>query len=374
MFKRLHHPMPSVAETSAPEPLALAPPAGPMSRIEHLLQLAVIVLLCVGCWLVLRPFFTAMLLAAVVAVSIWPLYAPLRRRLQHWPRVAAVLGCLAVVAAIVGPAAILALSIGDTSRWLLQLYDQWAANGGPAAPAWLLRLPVIGSSLHDYWASFVADGLHSNRLGDYLSEPLRRFAVNSGRALAAGLMQVALAVLVLYFLLMRGASLGRRLQALSSRLGGGLGPALLQTARQTVISVMLGVVGTATAQAAVAVLGFTLAGVPHPLLLGSATFLLSMVPIGPPLIWGGATLWLLQRGDAGWAVFMGVYGMLCISSVDNVIKPYLISKGTHLPFVVTLLGVLGGLIAFGFVGLFLGPVLLALALNLAAYWLAAIRH
>lgn len=347
--------------------------ADPMNRIEHLLQLAVIVLLCVGCWLVLRPFFTAMLLAAVVAVSIWPPYVVLRRHLQNWPRLAAVLGCLAVIGAIVGPAAILALSIGDTSRWLLQLYDQWVATGGPAPPDWLLRLPVIGSGLHDYWASFVADGLHSNRLGDYLSEPLRRFAVNSGRALAAGLLQAALAVLVLYFLLMRGESLGRRLQILATRLGGELGPSLLLTARQTVASVMFGELGTATAQATVAVLGFAVAGVPHPLLLGSATFLLSMVPIGPPLIWGGAALWLLQRGDAGWAVFMVAYGVLCISSIDNLVKPYLISRGTHLPFVATLLGVLGGLVAFGFVGLFLGPILLALALNLATHWLAAIR-
>jgi predicted PurR-regulated permease PerM len=347
--------------------------ATPVNRFELLLQVAVIVLLCIGCWLVLRPFFSAVLFAAVVAVTVWPLFASLQRPLPNSPGVAAAAVCVVVVGAIVGPVAVLALSLGDTLHWLLQLYDRWIAGGSPAPPQWLLRIPLIGASLEQHWRALAADGLQSELLMRNISQPLRSLVLQSGRGVASGLLQAGLAVLVLYLLLIRGESLGRRLQALALRLGGELGPTLLNTARQTVLSVMLGLIGTATAQAAVAVLGFTIAGVPHPLLLGSATFLLSMVPIGPPLIWGGASLWLMQHQQAGWAGFMVAYGLLCISSIDNLVKPYLISVGTHLPFVVTLLGVLGGLIAFGFIGLFLGPVLLALALNLTTHWLAATR-
>ena len=111
-------------------------------------------------------------------------------------------------------------------------------------------------------------------------------------------------------------------------------------------------------------LGFVVAGVPGALVLGTATFFLSMIPVGPPLVWGGATLWLFYQGRPGWAIFMVVWGLLVISSVDNVVKPYLISRTASLPILLIALGVFGGALAFGFVGIFLGPVLLALALAL----------
>ena len=97
-------------------------------------------------------------------------------------------------------------------------------------------------------------------------------------------------------------------------------------------------------------------------------FVLSLVPIGPPLIWGGAALWLFNGGHAGWGVFMLVWGVLLISGVDNVVKPMLISRGSSLPFLLVLLGVLGGVLAFGFVGLFVGPTLLAVGYGLLRGW------
>ena len=133
---------------------------------------------------------------------------------------------------------------------------------------------------------------------------------------------------------------------------------------------MLGIFGTAIAQAAVALLGFLLAGAPAPVVLAAATFFLSMIPVGPPLIWGGASLWLFNHGEHGWAIFLAVYGLLAISSVDNLVKPILISHSANLPLLLIALGVLGGAIAFGFVGIFLGPTLLAVGLTLTLRWLA----
>jgi predicted PurR-regulated permease PerM len=103
-------------------------------------------------------------------------------------------------------------------------------------------------------------------------------------------------------------------------------------------------------------------------LLGTATFFLSLLPIGPPLIWGGAAAWLAYQDQIGWAVFMVVYGVFAISGIDNVVKPLLISRGSSLPFVLVFLGVFGGVIAFGFVGIFIGPTLLAVGLALAQRW------
>jgi predicted PurR-regulated permease PerM len=133
---------------------------------------------------------------------------------------------------------------------------------------------------------------------------------------------------------------------------------------------MYGLLGTALAQAMVAALGFLIAGVPAVALLSVATFLFSLIPVGPPLIWGGAALWLFNEGRAGWGVFMLVWGMFLISGVDNVVKPMLISRGSSLPFILVLLGVMGGVLAFGFVGLFIGPTLLAVGMGLLRNWTA----
>ena len=119
-----------------------------------------------------------------------------------------------------------------------------------------------------------------------------------------------------------------------------------------------------------ALIGFLIAGVPGALVLGIVTFLLSLIPMGPPLVWIPATAWLAWKGDYTYAVFLGVWGTFVISGVDNVLKPYLISRGGNLPLVIVLLGVFGGLIAFGFIGLFIGPTLLAVAYSLLMDWSA----
>ncbi len=103
-------------------------------------------------------------------------------------------------------------------------------------------------------------------------------------------------------------------------------------------------------------------------LLGLGTFLFSLIPVGPPLLWGGAAVWLFNQGQTGWGIFMLAWGLFLISGVDNVVKPMLISRGSSLPFLLVLLGVLGGVLAFGFVGLFIGPTLLAVLYGLLRNW------
>ena len=122
------------------------------------------------------------------------------------------------------------------------------------------------------------------------------------------------------------------------------------------------------AQGVLAAIGFAIAGVPGAVLLGVATFFLSVVPVGPPLVWGGAALWLFQQGLPGWAAFVAAWGFLVVSTVDNVIKPFIISRGASLPFAIVFLGVLGGVLAFGVIGVFLGPTLLAVGYRLALEW------
>jgi predicted PurR-regulated permease PerM len=148
------------------------------------------------------------------------------------------------------------------------------------------------------------------------------------------------------------------------------GDVLLTTAQNTVKGVVYGLIGTALAQAAVALVGFLIAGVPGAFLLAALTFILSLVPMGPVLVWGGAAVWLYATDQPGWAIFMVIYGVAVISSVDNFVKPILMSRAGGLSMLLVVLGVFGGAIAFGFIGLFVGPVLLAVFWRLTTEWLA----
>jgi predicted PurR-regulated permease PerM len=147
------------------------------------------------------------------------------------------------------------------------------------------------------------------------------------------------------------------------------GMTLIATAQAAVKGVVYGLIGTALVQGAVAFVGFWIAGVPGAFILGALTFILSLVPMGPVLIWGGAAAWLYFQGQQGWSLFMVIYGVVVISSVDNFVKPILMSRAGNLSMLLVVLGVFGGAIAFGFIGLFVGPALLAVSWNLMKAWL-----
>ena len=150
-----------------------------------------------------------------------------------------------------------------------------------------------------------------------------------------------------------------------------LAPVALSVSGSTAWSQNIGLPDFAVLALRELLIGFLIAGVPGALVLGIVTFLLSLIPMGPPLVWIPATAWLAWKGDYTYAVFLGVWGTFVISGVDNVLKPYLISRGGNLPLVIVLLGVFGGLIAFGFIGLFIGPTLLAVAYSLLTDWSAS---
>jgi predicted PurR-regulated permease PerM len=160
----------------------------------------------------------------------------------------------------------------------------------------------------------------------------------------------------------------RVLEVGAGRIYGDRAATVWTTVSNTVRGVMYGLLGTALAQAVVAAIGFAIAGVPAVPLLAVLTFVSSLVPVGPPIIWGGAAIWLFSHGFSGWGIFMIVWGLVLISGVDNVVRPMLISRGSSQPFLLTFLGVLGGVIAFGFVGMFIGPTLLAVGYTLMRDW------
>jgi len=332
---------------------------------RRLAQITLVALLALGCALILEQFIAAILFAAVICATTWPMYTWLLARLNGRAWLAALLMTLFLILVVLLPTALLAASMTEMMPALIDKIRLLIEKAQFAPPAWLRRIPLFGEQLDAYWQSLAHSRDEFNLLLRQLYDPTRRFLLQAGTLAGEGLLQLVLMLFVAFFFYRDGALLVERLHALSRKLGGELGEQMLALTHNTVIAVMVGVIGTAVVQALVALIGFLIAGVPAALLLAGATFFLSMIPVGPPLVWGGAAYWLYDQGHTGWSIFMIAWGLLAISSVDNFVKPMLISRTASLPILLIALGVFGGAIAFGFVGIFLGPVLLALALALA---------
>jgi predicted PurR-regulated permease PerM len=345
------------------------PPAPPAQRFEHFAQLALCVALLVGCWLVLAPFIVTILFAMIIALSTWPLYLRVLTLFGGRRSLAALLMCIGFVMAVVLPLLVVAGAAADGVLWLHALVRARTENGPLLVPEWLRSIPLVGDSIASQLQALISSREELIALGRKLIDPARAIGLKVVAALGVGVVQVSLAIFVLFFLYRDGPKVLDTLERAIERLYGEIGLELLNTAQKTVFGVMVGMVGTAAAQSLVAGLGFAIAGVPAPILLASLVFLLSMVPVGPPLVWGGAAFWLYDRGEIGWAIFMLLYGALAISSVDNIVKPLLIARTSSLPLLIAVLGVFGGVLAFGLVGLFLGPTLLALGISLTQRWL-----
>ncbi len=338
-------------------------------RYDTLAQVALVVALLIGCWLVLRPFVVTIVFATVIAASTWPAFRWLRERSGGRAGRAALLACVLVTLTLAVPVALAFSSAADGLQWLLGLIHDRIAGGSVEAPSWLAGIPFVGDSLIDYWNRLASSREELIALARNFAGPAREIGLKTVAALGSGLVQILLAIFVLFFLYRDGGKLAVDFRHAGERIFGELGHELILTAQQTVFAVVLGMVGTAIAQALVAAIGFLIAGVPAPLLLSSLVFLLSMVPVGPPLVWGGAAIWLHSNGETGWAIFMVLWGLLAVSSVDNFVKPLLIARTSRLSLLVAVLGVFGGVLAFGLVGRFIGPTLLALAINLVRRWL-----
>ena len=337
---------------------------------KTLARIVLVTLLALGCFLILQPFIAAILFAAIVCVTTWPLYQWLLARLGNRPALAASLMALLLMLVVLVPMVFLAASLADAMPLLAGKLRAFFEHAAVSPPDWLRRIPLVGEQLDAYWHKLAENRDELHGLLKQFYEPTRKLLTAIVTLTGEGLLQLVLVLFITFFFYRDGAALAARLHSGSRQLGGELGGQMLELTRGAVMGVMVGIVGTAAAQALVALIGFLLAGVPCAMLLAAAVFFLSMIPVGPPLIWGGAAFWLYDQGQTGWAIFMVVWGVAVISSVDNFVKPLLISRTASLPILLIALGVFGGVLAFGFIGIFLGPVLLALVLVLAEKWTA----
>ncbi|UEH10238.1 AI-2E family transporter [Pseudomonas sp. HN8-3] len=334
-----------------------------------LVQILLLVLFGASFW-VMAPFWSALFWGAVLAFASWPLMRLLTRWLGGRESLAAGILTLGWMLLVAVPLVWLGFNLADHVRDAVALIKDIQVDGLPEAPTWLGSIPFVGERLVAMWDSIDQQGAalmvsikpYLGQVGNWL---LARSAQIGG-----GILELTLSLVFVFFFYRDGPRLAMFVHRLLERLIGERAGYYIELVAGTVQRVVNGVIGTAAAQALLALIGFLIAGVPGALVLGVVTFLLSLIPMGPPLVWIPATAWLAWKGDYTYAVFLGVWGTFVISGVDNVLKPYLISRGGNLPLVIVLLGVFGGLIAFGFIGLFIGPTLLAVAYSLLTDWSA----
>lgn len=340
-------------------------------RIEQVIQVVAITILVIGCLMVLMPFLAALLSAAILCYATWPLYKLLERALGGRRWLAALAMTLLMILVLVLPLVLIAVSYVDEVPHLADEVRETIAEGLPGPPGWVASIPWIGEWLDAGWREMEGSKDKLAQALKRFAQPARNVLVQTSIMIGEGALQFTLIALIGFFFYRDGAALVMALRNALHRVAGDLTEHLLEIIGGTIKGVVYGIIGTGLAQSVAAVIGFLIAGVPGALMLGFLTFFLSIVPAGPPLLWIGATLWLLYQGQTGWAIFMVVWGFFVISGIDNVVKPLLISRGSRLPFGLVLLGVFGGVLAFGFVGIFLGPILLAVGFNLVRRWTEA---
>ena len=337
------------------------------ARLEQSLGWIVLLLLLIGCLLVLRPFASALLWAVVLCFSSWPIYRRLLRLLRGRRTLAALVMALAMILVMLLPFLIVGATLADNVQEFSSSAKTWVAAGPPPPPAWLAKVPAVGQHAAERWQSLATDNAKLLEAAKRFIEPVGSLLLIASVAIGGGLVQLALSIFIAFFLFRDGVAIGQRVTAAIERIGGERGMHLLEVAGNTVRGVVYGILGTGLVQALMAGIGFLIAGVPGAALLALLTFFLSVVPVGPPLVWLPAALWLFYQGRTGWGIFLLVWGVL-VSSVDNVVKPWLISQGSDLPFILIFFGVLGGALVFGFIGVFIGPTLLAVGYRLVEEW------
>jgi predicted PurR-regulated permease PerM len=333
-------------------------------RIEQIAGLSVIFAIILGCGFVLRPFILPILWAAIICFATWPVYELLLKWTHERHNLAAGLMTAILLLVLFIPFFMVGITFTDSVQSIIEWFNTHGEASLLTPPKWVEKIPWVGPDLNQYWADMAEN---SGPVINWLKPRFKDTGVwllQHSLDVARGVFYLAMSVLIAFFLYRDGEGVVRQFRAGFQKISGDYAQHLMEVATSTIRSVVYGVIGTALAQGFVAWIGFRIAWVPKPILLSVFTFFLSFIPAGPPIVWIGASVWLFAQGHTGYGIFMIVYGILAISSIDNLIKPYIISRGSKLPFMVMFIGVIGGVATFGFIGVFLGPTLLAVGYSL----------
>lgn len=336
--------------------------------VARLIGLLAAGLLALACFLVLRPFVSALLGAAILVFCTWPIFRFLTNRLRLRPGYAAVVMVVLQFLLLGLPLLLAAPVTREDVEGIRTWIERVLTDGLPDMSAVLLPIPLVGERLNAFWDSLAGDSSQLTALLSPYAGTIAQQALGLLLLLLSGLVEVLVAIILSFFIYRDGPAIAAHCFRLLERLAGERALHLWELTGNVTRGVVYGLLGTALVQGFLTAIGLWISGVPQPVLLGVVAGVISIFPVGAPLVWLPASIWLFATDSWGWGLFMLLFGALVISSVDNVIRPWLIARGADLPLLLTLLGALGGVFAFGFLGLFLGPVVLAVGYALLLDW------
>lgn len=318
---------------------------------------------------VLHLFIVPVAWAIIIAFATWPLYQPLRVRFQRYPTLGALLMTLLLTAAFVLPVLSMVMLLRSEVGVALAAVTTQIKQGTLALPDFIRTLPWVGDFLQTLIDEMTGD---PEAFRTQTTEWVRQGADwviiligDVGRNAA----KLGFAVITLFFFYRSGEHVLQQVHLVLHRFLGTRVDAYLVAVGGMTKAVVWGLVATALAQGFVAGLGYWWADVSAPVLLGAVTAFIAMIPFGTPFAWGSIGVWLLVSGDTVGGIGLLLWGTLVVSWVDNLVRPLMISSATRIPFLLIMFGVLGGLAAFGLVGLFIGPVILAVLMAVWREWI-----
>lgn len=324
-------------------------------------------LIAASLWIV-KPFLPSLIWAAMIVIATWPLLLSLQRRLWGRRWLAVSIMTFALVLAFVVPLALAVGTVVANAGAIFSWTKSLAALRLPELPEWVRSMPMVGESLADAWREVAAAGWPelAKRVAPYADDALRWLATQTGSVGVIGA-QLLLTVVLAAVLYADGEAGAQRLQRFGSLMAGARGAAAVHLAGKAVRAVALGVVVTALVQALAGGLGLLVAEVPFAGVLTALMFVLAVAQIGAVPVLVGAVVWLYWGGHVGTAIALLIWSIL-VGALDNVLRPVLIRQGADLPLLLIFAGVIGGIIGFGLIGIFVGPVVLAVAYTLFQNW------
>ncbi|HHI2554948.1 AI-2E family transporter YdiK [Klebsiella aerogenes] len=328
--------------------------------------LSIVVMLSASFWIVL-PFILSFIWAGMIVIATWPLLLRLERYCGGRRSIAALIMVLLLLVLFALPLVLLGNSLAEGSHSVMAWLNSLKTGALPDGHL-LQQVPVVGSRLYEKWHFDSAGGAQSllKKVEPYLAKVL---PVVLGKLVRVGslLGHVVLMLVFSGILYVRGEHVVRGLRHFAFRLGNQRGDNAVVLGGQTIKAVAMGIVVTALVQSALGGIGLAVCGINNAVLLTVLMFILCLAQVGPLVVLVPAMVWLFWHGDTTWGSVLVVWGGV-VGMLDNVLRPMLIRKGADLPMALILTGVIGGLLAFGMIGLFIGPVILAVSFRLVSAW------
>jgi len=325
-------------------------------------------LIGISVW-VLRPFLPSLIWAVTIVVATWPVMLRVQAYLGGRRALAVVAMTFALLLVFIVPILLAVVTIAENADRITDWLKTLAAMQVPPPPDWVASLPVVGERVAAVWQQVAVEGYSelAARLAPYAKDVGKWIVGHAGSA-GAVFIQLLLTVILTAILFSGGEYAAERVRRFGRRLAGARGESSVILAGQAIRGVALGVVVTALVQSILAGIGVAIAGVPFPAVLTALMFMLSIAQIGPVPVLALSVGWLYWQGETSWAVALLVWTIV-VGGMDNVVRPILIRRGADLPLLLIFAGVIGGLLAYGVVGIFIGPVVLAVAYKLLEAWL-----